>query len=283
MMIRRRPAPVFVFLTLVTALFFCYAGESLPRARASKQSGPSLDHFKTHVTPDIEDEGRAVVELVYKGRTIYSGNEFLPDLKKEKRLHATPLPNSESVLQELFTGGPHCCFTNLLWTVSGSQEMAFAFKLEHSDTFDFKDIDGNGSKEIVLFDWSFAYYNSESSSSLFLPFASSPGMSRIMVFEGSHWRADRPGEFKAFYQKLLDEARREPAKMTPEKKKEDTGSVVYRVLEIAYYSHMAGRDEATVMKLLRTNLPPAWKGMARQIFSDIRKSGREFDPVEKLL
>ena len=280
---RRKKTVSSVVLTLVAAVFLACAGQVLAQTGSSRQDSPFLDHFKIRVTPDKEDEGLAVVELLYKGRAIFSGNEFKPDLEKQKRLRATPVPGSESAVQQLFTGGAHCCFTNLLWTVSGSQEMAFSFELEHSDTFDFKDIDGDGSKEIVLIDWSFAYYNSDNSPSLFLPFASSPGIYRIMVFDGTHWRADRPGEFRPFYQKLLDKTQRKLARMTPKEKKKDITGVVGWVIEIACYHHMVGRNEGTVMKLLQTELPPSWKGMASKIYSDIRKAAADFNPVEKLL
>ena len=278
----KRPASCLV-LTLVAAVFLGSAGEILAQAGTSVQDGPSLDHFKIRVEPDADDHIPTVVDLVYKGRIIYSGEEYRPDAAKGKRLHATPVPGSESVVLGLFTGGAHCCFTNLLWTVSGSQEMAFSFDLEHSDIFDFKDIDGNGSKEIILVDWSFAYYNPESSSPLFLPFASSPGMFRLMVFDGTRWRADRPGEFGVFYRKHLEVARKKLTGMSPKARREDVSSAVFYVLEIAYYSHMVGRNEATLMKLLQTELPPTWKKMARKIFLDIREAANEFDPVEKLL
>ena len=43
-------------------------------------------------------------------------------------------------------------------------------------------------------------------------------------------------------------------------------------IEKTYYALMAGEDEAQARKLLQSQLPKDWKGIANTVFLDIKKS-----------
>lgn len=55
-------------------------------------------------------------------------------------------------------------------------------------------------------------------------------------------------------------------------RKVDPAYQVAKAIAATYYALMAGEDEAQARKLLQSQLPKDWKGIANTVFLDIKKS-----------
>jgi hypothetical protein len=133
-------------------------------------------------------------------------------------------------------------------------------------------------KVIKVQDWQFAYYGAEDSQ-IQLSFADSPAMTRLLVFEKGHWRADRVGEFSRFYSRLLHHAVRNARVSARNHKPELAASLA---MEAAYYNLMSGEPVEKADEVLKLLFPAGWKSGAGKVVQDIYRGVYEFDPVEAL-
>jgi len=227
-----------------------------------------------------DDEGGYWAELKRAGRVLVEvepGACFMSDpvgVVADK-----PARGCASLVGYCFSGGAHCCTTGILLTVCPSRRDVKTLSLAHSGAFQWEDADGDGIDELVVPDWSFAYYavNPDDPADLFLPFAFSPAFRRLLVWDEEGWRVDRPGEFAGIYGALrkeaVEEAQRASAQRDPE------GSVG-PALSAAYYAFMGGRGEDAVREILKKYLPPDWREFSGSIRKDLRSSVEGFDPFE---
>ncbi len=210
-------------------------------------------------------------EIVFQSECAFKIREprIIPDL---------PRPNCRSLLAYCFSGGAHCCLTLLIATDCGAKTSLNSVDLAHSDA-DIKLVKA-GRKEgslIKVIDWQFAYYSVENSE-LELSFADSPGMTRLLVFDGDRWRADRVGEFSAFYSGLLKKSLNSAQKAS--RRGKETESRVGKAITTAYYALMAGKSTEDAAKILNRFLPPDWRLQSGRILEDIRQAVSGFNPVE---
>ncbi len=191
----------------------------------------------------------------------------------------TPLPNCSSLLSYCFSGGAHCCTTLFIATQCGSRTSLDMIDLGHSDK-EVKFIQSAGSpvRTLRVFDWQFAYYTPENSQ-IQLSFASSPAMTRLLVFENGHWRPDRAGEFSAFYSRLLRETTHS-ARISA--RQEDPELTASRAIRAAYYGLMAGKQLGETTENLSQLLPPKWKSESGNVIQDVSRAVYGFNPVDEI-
>ena len=188
-----------------------------------------------------------------------------------------PFPNCRTLLAYCFSGGAHCCTTLFLATQCGPVTSLDMVDLGHTDEkVKFTREDGVPGNIIRVRDWQFAYYGPEDSQ-IQLSFADSPAMTRLLVFDNGHWRADRVGEFSRFYSRLLQEAVHEALKSRRSHEPELTTSLA---MKAAYYSIMSGKPVEEAAEVFNRLFPVRWKPEAGKIVQDIYRAVSEFDPVE---
>jgi hypothetical protein len=79
-----------------------------------------------------------------------------------------------------FTGGAHCCgLTHLIELAPDGARLAVTFEGAHSDVH-FTDLDGDGVLEVLLDDWTFAYWGTS--------FAGSPAPNVVLEYDGGNYR-----------------------------------------------------------------------------------------------
>jgi hypothetical protein len=93
---------------------------------------------------------------------------------------------------------------------------------------------------------------------------------------GEHgWEIDRPGQFAAHYQALLEA---EKQNYKPTGKAEDAAPVI----TMAYYLRMAGNSLEQAQALLVSLLPAVWKPYADDILLDIAVMTEAYNPVHNV-
>ncbi len=224
-----------------------------------------------------DDSSRYGFKLTRGGNEVYSSESFLVEPSVEF-YNATPYPNCQTAATTLFSGGAHCCSTAVAVTRCDQKEHAFTISLEHTSGIEPLDLDKSGARHMAVRDWSFAYYNANDR--LSLSFAVSPAFERLLVHDGTTWRADLPGKYARFYNDLLQQAEKEINQMRGERDADD--AMVSLAVTRAYYALMAGRSEAETERVFNKDLPVSWKGVQKKVFSDIKEAVASFNPVENL-
>ena len=193
-----------------------------------------------------------------------------------------PVKGCQGLLGYCFSGGAHCCTTAMLLTLCGSEQTLTTVQLEHSSEIQWTDINEDGTSELGVADWSFAYYSIDPNSldsDLFLPFAFSPAFRRLGVWEGEKgWRSDRPGEFESFHAGLLEETLSDLK--TLHVNEEEPQAITAHTIQATYYALMAGEGEERAEELLKSFLPPSWQPHREKLMKDIKASVEGFNPFE---
>ena len=254
-------------ISLTFSLFLFFSFILIPTvvqcASEKKTQRFSFKGFELTVQKKVGEDYIYEYKISYS-RNILSSGESMDQNPFEYEIRPdTPRKDCKSLLIPTYTGGAHCCSINILCIVCGAKKYFAILELKHSE-MEFVDQDRDGTKEILLTDWSFAYYGL--SDDVFLSFAESPGLKRLLVFTPQGWRADRPGEFPSMYQRLVKGIPRE---------KSATGAIA-----LSYYALMAGKGEAAAEALLVKYLPDPWKPKRSKTFSDIKRSVKNFKPFK---
>ncbi len=79
-----------------------------------------------------------------------------------------------------WTGGAHCCFLFYVFRIGKEFRKLATIDAAHGDLPPFQDLDGDSNLEIVLYDWTFAYWNAS--------FAFSPAPKVILRFHDNTYR-----------------------------------------------------------------------------------------------
>jgi len=170
--------------------------------------------------------------------------------------------------------------TLIIATSCNSQRDLATVDLAHSaDEVKFINADGRADKEMQVIDWQLAYY-SPANSDLQLSFADSPGMDRLIVFDGGRWRVDHIGEFSRYYEARFDKSREAALRAAGKKNREDR--VAPWAIQAAYYSLMSGKSVEQAREVLVSLLPPSWQPESAAVIEDIRRAVVEYDPVEQI-
>lgn len=265
-------------LILLFLLTFCFCGLSTAGEQKSalREEKISLDEFEFAMVnhPTVPTDGY-VIKLSRQGKEIFSG-ECAFRIHKPQIVKGLPNPDCRSLLAYCYSGGAHCCQSLIIVTKCGSQASANIIDLAHSDEARFVELGTEHSKAIRVTDWQFAYYSAEEGD-LSLSFADSPGMQRLLVFEGGKWRPDNAGEFVQFYQGLFKQAQVSARSFL---KDTDTFRAAGAAIKAGYYLSMLGKPAPEVNGELENILPPTWKPGAEKIGEDIMKAVSGFNPVE---
>ncbi len=260
---------------LIALIFFCHALYKPATAAQESPKSYKFQNFEVATEPDLKDQNTFLVRVLMDGRQVYAGESSL-NPPKVRELNATPSPDCRTVLVELFSGGAHCCFTDLVLTTCPKGRTAAEIDLSNGPGVKFRDTTRSGTMQIVLNDWSFSYYSFNDR--VRLSFASSPAMKRLLVFEANGWRPDTPGQFPAFYKNRVTEAYRDFRKSP----KSDTESKASRVIAGAYYEFMRTGNEKEALSILRKNFPRPWQPFSDRVLSDIKKAALDFNPIKPI-
>jgi hypothetical protein len=224
-------------------------------------------------------ENRGYVLKFSKGREDLFDCECAFKTHEPRTFPHTPFHNCSTLLAYCFSGGAHCCTTLFIATeccAGGSLDMV---DLGHSvGEVEFVQADGAPGKAMEVHDWQFAYYGPENSE-IQLPFAYSPAMTRLLVFDNGHWRADRAGEFSRFYSRLL---RQTVNKARISERRRQTELTASLAIKAAYYDLMSGKPVEEVSEVLNRLFPKRWKSDSAKIIQDVCRAASEFDPVETI-
>jgi hypothetical protein len=262
---------------LLVAVLLCSSAVSFAREPAGGRTGE-----KKFLLGDIEFSESQTGNKEYSLQVLKGGRQVLSQ-ECAFRVHAPqvfagiPLPQCRSLVAYCFSGGAHCCMTIIIATSCSSQKTITSIDLAHSNSgVKFVDAGENGAMNLKVADWQFAYYGVDDSD-LQLSFADSPAMTRLLVFDGGKWRADRIGEFSRFYSRLFRQAAREAEVAS---RKNNPEPVAGRAIRAAYYRLMSGKPAEEATESLNRLLPSSWKPESAKIIDDIKRAAFEFNPVE---
>ena len=270
-------------LVLLFLLVFCLCGVSDARGpirgRAVEKQ-MQLDDLQLSITEKIGQDlldGGYTLKFSRQGRPVYTGDCAFR-VHDPKIVSGVPQPNCGSLLTYCFSGGAHCCMSLIIATTCGSRTALDVIDMGHSGSeARFVDTGTAGQKAIRVTDWQFAYYSVEGTE-LGLSFADSPGMTRLLVFDGKKWRVDGVGEFSRFYDTLLREARH--SALSVSRRGNGTEREAGAGISAAYYLMMSGKPLDEVSSELSRLLPLSWKPEADKIREDLKRAISEFNPVE---
>lgn len=187
-----------------------------------------------------------------------------------------PFPGCHTLLAYCYSGGAHCCTTLFIATDCGPVSSLDRADIENDNgEVKFVRADGTLRREIEVHDWQFAYYGSPDMKIQF-SFADSPAMVRLLVFSDGHWRADRAGEFKSFYLRLLHEADKKASSAAQRGKNALASSLA---MQAAYYDLMTGASANEAGQVLKRLLPAGLRSETAEVMQDIRRAVSRFDPV----
>lgn len=125
-------------------------GVTLHKKRVEDES------FMTEYTYVFTQNGKEVDRISdYRIFDIYDG-----DMDKD---------GVEELLFSTFSGGAHCCFEYVIIQIEEKMQKATRISLSSAESIEFKDLDGDGKKEWILWDDQYSYFADFS-------FAGSPGL-----------------------------------------------------------------------------------------------------------
>lgn len=158
------------------------------------QSEQSFKEYTVRVYRDEEETGEGSFEILKNGQRVYAQNGhkfyingFPDDYDKEPEIgplamgrDITGAGNPNLVMAE-WTGGAHCNFICCIFEIGTEFRKIAEINGEHSGP-DFKDVNGDGKLEIIMRDWTFAYWSG--------CFLSSPAPEIIFRFDNSKYKLD---------------------------------------------------------------------------------------------
>ncbi len=169
-----------IWSTLSLASAPCADYQNSSEMVESTKIGPFT--YKMSYDPDT-DRGR--LKIIRRGKVVYSqvGSHFYintaakcGDLPKAGA-SITGKRRRELVVVN-WTGGAHCCYTLSIIALEDQPFLIQEIELEHSWP-DFKDLNKDGILELLISDWTFAYWK--------IPFAQSPAPQITLGFNGRRW------------------------------------------------------------------------------------------------
>lgn len=139
------------------------------------------------------DESKAgFLEILRRGRRVYSTAGWRFGIDRLPYAHTTDalagmgrsitsdgLPNL--VVAE-WTGGAHCCFVFRIFEIGKRFRLVDTINARHSEQTTFRDLRGDGTLEVVMNDWTFAYWNTS--------FADSPAPQVILRYRAPKYVPD---------------------------------------------------------------------------------------------
>ncbi len=269
---------VFFLLLLLSFDGICSAGEQ--DGSISGQKKILFEDLELTISKNPDQEflgGGYNLTFSRQGRAVYS-EECAFHVREPRIVPGVPGPNCRSLLAYCYSGGAHCCMSLIIATSCGSRKGLDIIDLAHSDSeVKFVNPASDEARAMRVTDWQFAYYGVEGTD-LQLSFADSPGMARLLTFDGVKWRPDTVGEFSRFYEPLF-QAARQSALATP-RKGEAPEITAAKAIKAAYYLLMSGKSPEEASDELRRLLPSSWKPEADKVSADIRRTIRDFNPVE---
>lgn len=140
---------------LMTVLFLLLSlahaqDKTEPIKTTTKKCGAYTLQFKENGFDEPDDS----VSIIQNGKTLASlsdmhvGTNFCQDITGD----GTP-----EVLLYGFSGGAHCCFTHELYSLEKTPRLLLRYFSAHSDSLEPEQLDGQGPKELLAWDWRFAY------------------------------------------------------------------------------------------------------------------------------
>jgi hypothetical protein len=268
-----------IFLVISCLSSPAFSGRIKDRYQAVSKKVEFADMRITATEHEGMDAQRYSLVLEERGKMIFS-QDCAFRVHDPKIIPNLPQSECKSLVAYCFSGGAHCCMALILATRCPQKESICLVDAAHSDQ-EMKTVDaiGNGTKQIKVQDWQFAYYGPEDSE-LMLSFGGSPAMQRLLVFDEGAWRPDRPGEYQRYYEHLVKENSGSSRKAL--RKNRDSERAVAGAMQACYYYLMAARPPAEARELLDSLLPTSWKAEAAKIFEDITSAVKDFDPVEPI-
>ena len=224
-----------------------------------------LGKFLVQETPDKEVETYAALRISHGKQVIMEADVSRGTVEGTTIRQDFPVPGCRTMVIPVFTGGAHCCFELYLASQCGGEDRLYSVGLGHSDDAEFTDLNADGRMEMIVDDWSFAYYGPDGGE-VSMSFAESLPFPRVFVHDKDGWRVDHPGEFAGFY----TAKRRE---LEQEFKDPDPGpAIVWAALAL-----MEGLPQKDVAVGFVSRLPKDWRPVAQRVMDDVlgalRQSG----------
>jgi len=176
---------------VIMLLMFCQiaiaAENSCPEESYSLAKNGSMGPYRYNVKYDW-DKGLGRFQILKGNKLIYNqdGSHFFINPKRTCGLPKAGVSLTHKYPNELamvdWNGGAHCCHTLYIIALVEKPFIIQKIELEHTEVPDFVDLDGDGTLEIVLNDWTFAYWK--------VAFAQSPAPKVVLRYNGSHWVFD---------------------------------------------------------------------------------------------
>ena len=247
---------------------------ALPDSAQSNEGLPpgKLDFakFSIEVKASPEAENYKLVTLSHSGKTVTADDGVYRIVTPGAATKDFPLPGCETMTLELFTGGANCCFGYYILSACPDEDAA-AFHEPTDGSMGAATTVAGTAKGYPITDPAFMYYSpagQRSDPPLSLSRVASPRLIRYVIFADNAWREDKIGEFAQAYKELAAQAATDNADIDP----------AARAISLAYYTHMAGADDAEVKALLEAELPTEFAYLKDTIFNDILKAAAEFKP-----
>lgn len=177
---------------LIVALLLASGSPAAPNCTDDEGVSESPNHLKIgpfiYQTTYNPDTDRGQFRLLRQGKVAYRqwGSHFF--INPNSKCGGIPAGGNSITgrhRKELavvdWTGGAHCCYALSIVALEDQPFLVQRIDLGHSWP-EFKDLDGDGASEILLSDWTFAYWKTS--------FAQSPSPQITLSYNGKNWIYD---------------------------------------------------------------------------------------------
>lgn len=244
--------------------------KAIDYSQPQKDINISFADFAVASRPDpVNPDNPKTVEVTFEQKGISKDTESYTFFGPVAEAKDFPATGCDTMQIALYTGGANCC--NGYYLLTACPETARAAFLPPGGSLAPKP--DEGFKGYKADDLGFMYYEPAGQvgpDKLSLSGAESPRLTRFIVFDNGLWRADRQGEFPAYYGKLVAEAKRADIAPLP------------KAIEVGYYSYMAGHAPTQVAEAVMSIMPAKHADLAPIIVADIEKSASKFREIENL-
>jgi len=152
--------------------------------KAPPETDKNPDHAAGFGSFEILREGRQVYfkkgVKFQVGNIIFGGDKYTNNLIQMGRNITGD--NEPNLVVSEWSGGAHCCFTFYVFQIGSKFKLLDSVDTRNGSDSDFKDLRGEGKLELVMYDWTFEYWNAS--------FVESPAPMVILQYRNNKYRPD---------------------------------------------------------------------------------------------
>ncbi len=228
-----------------------------------------IGHFLAELDPG---EPLSLVRVIRDKKILWEAESIPYGADLGPIMDEFPTPDCRSLLVTAYSGGGHCCYSEVLLTVCGANQILTVFNLEHSPLATEQ---RNRGWIVHADDWSFAYYMLDKKR--FLPFSVSLPITRVLIFDPAKgWRPDKPGELPRLH-RLFQIDMEDTTPNMPDNIR------AARAITASAHAYLASGSRIMARQTLARLLPKPWLADLDTVLADVLEAVEDYNPCENMV